>query len=94
MCIAYTGGVNRAGVGHATDPNGYEFPGAIGVNDWGVGRLRNQYFSSEDQLVTLCLANRPHTSDERADWYPAILHGMGARQVIRHLDRLPQPCHA
>ena len=56
---AYTGGVNRAGFGHATEPNGYEFPGAIGANDWGVGRLRNQYFSSDDQLVTLCLQIGP-----------------------------------
>ena len=57
--FAYTAGVNRAGFGHATDPNGYEFPGAIGVTDWGVGRLRNQYFSSDDQLVTLCLQIGP-----------------------------------
>jgi 5-methylthioadenosine/S-adenosylhomocysteine deaminase len=56
---AYTGGVNRAGIGHATDPNGYEFPGAIGANDWGVGRLRNQFFPSDDQLVTLCLQVGP-----------------------------------
>ena len=57
--FAYTAGVNRAGFGHATDPNGFEFPGAIGVTDWGVGRLRNQYFSSNDQLVTLCLQIGP-----------------------------------
>jgi hypothetical protein len=52
---AYTGGINRAGPGHATEPNGYEYPGAIGVSDWGVGRLRDQYFPTEDQLVTLCI---------------------------------------
>lgn len=57
--FAYTAGVNRAGFGHATDPNGFEFPGAIGVTDWGVGRLRNKYFPSNDQLVTLCLQIGP-----------------------------------
>jgi hypothetical protein len=57
--FAYTAGVNRAGFGHATDPNGFEFPGAIGVTDWGVGRLRNTYFSSNDQLLTLCLQIGP-----------------------------------
>ncbi len=52
---SYTGGLNRAGTGHATDPNGYEFPGAIGADDWGIGRLRKEFFPSDDQLVTLCL---------------------------------------
>jgi 5-methylthioadenosine/S-adenosylhomocysteine deaminase len=56
---AYTGGVNRAGFGHTTDPNGYEYPGTFDATDWGVGRLRNQYFASEDQLVTLCLQIGP-----------------------------------
>jgi len=52
---AYTGGIDRAGPGHATDPNGYEYPGAIGEDSWGVGRLRKEWFPSDDQLVTLCI---------------------------------------
>jgi 5-methylthioadenosine/S-adenosylhomocysteine deaminase len=41
----YTGG--------RSDQPGYEFPGAIGNEDSGIGRLRKQWFSSDDQLVTL-----------------------------------------
>jgi cytosine/adenosine deaminase-related metal-dependent hydrolase len=35
------------------DQPGYEFPGAIGDETKGIGRLRKQWFSSDDQLVTL-----------------------------------------
>jgi len=52
---SFTGGVNRAGTGHATDPNGFEFPGSIDDDSWGIGRLRKEWFPSDDQLVTLCL---------------------------------------
>jgi 5-methylthioadenosine/S-adenosylhomocysteine deaminase len=45
----YSSGVNR---GPST---GYEWPGKIGNHTEGVGRLRSQYFSSDDQLVTLGL---------------------------------------
>jgi cytosine/adenosine deaminase-related metal-dependent hydrolase len=36
-----------------SDQPGYEYPGAIGNEDTGIGRLRKQWFSSDDQLVTL-----------------------------------------
>jgi len=49
----YSGGTNRGG--------GYEYPGKIGDYTTGVGRLRNQQFSSDDQLVTLGLAAGPTT---------------------------------
>ncbi len=49
----YSGGTNRS----AEDPNQpYEYPGAIGNNTSGIGRLAVQYFSSTDQLVTLAHA--------------------------------------
>ena len=62
--FAYTGGINRAGTGNATNPNGYEFPGSISDDSWGVGRLRKEWFSSDDQLVTLCVQtnNAPVTN--------------------------------
>jgi hypothetical protein len=36
-----------------SDTPGYEFPGAIGDSRRGLGRLRTQWFSSDNQLVTL-----------------------------------------
>lgn len=45
--FAYSGGR-----GDAPD---FEYPGAIGDSTSGIGRLRRQYFSSDDQLVTLGL---------------------------------------
>jgi 5-methylthioadenosine/S-adenosylhomocysteine deaminase len=50
----YSGGINRSG--NTTPNSAYEYPGISGNTTLGVGRLRNQYFSSEDQLVTLGLA--------------------------------------
>jgi hypothetical protein len=47
----YSGGTNRG--------MGYEHPGLIGDETVGVGRLRKQYFSSDDQLVTLGLNAGP-----------------------------------
>ncbi len=44
---AYSGG--------RSDQPGYEYPGSIGDPSTGIGRLRNQFFSSGDQLVTLGL---------------------------------------
>jgi PAS domain S-box-containing protein len=35
---------------------------------------------------------RPHPSAECAEWRHRGIHGMGARQGVWHLDRLPQPC--
>jgi 5-methylthioadenosine/S-adenosylhomocysteine deaminase len=74
---AYTGGINRVGFGHATDPNGYEFPGAPGVNDWGVGRLRSEFFPSEDQLVTLCMQIGPGNITNVQTGAPAGVTGWG-----------------
>jgi cytosine/adenosine deaminase-related metal-dependent hydrolase len=52
----YSGGTNRS----AEDPNQpFEYPGAIGNNTSGIGRLAVQYFSSKDQLVTLAHAGGP-----------------------------------
>ena len=36
-----------------SDTPGYEFPGTIGDETSGLGRLRKEWFSSDDQLVTL-----------------------------------------
>jgi 5-methylthioadenosine/S-adenosylhomocysteine deaminase len=36
-----------------SDTPGYEFPGSIGDSTTGLGRLRAQWFNSDDQLVTL-----------------------------------------
>jgi cytosine/adenosine deaminase-related metal-dependent hydrolase len=47
----YANGTNRSAQFPDTQPN--EYPGAIGNETSGLGRLRNQFFSSEDQLVTL-----------------------------------------
>ena len=41
------------------DTPGYEFPGAIGDSTRGLGRLRAQWFSSDDQLVTLGHSGAP-----------------------------------
>jgi cytosine/adenosine deaminase-related metal-dependent hydrolase len=49
----YSAGTNRSG---STTPNsGHEYPGIMGNENLGVGRLRKKYFSSDDQLVTLGL---------------------------------------
>jgi len=39
--------------GGRSDTPGYEYPGSIGDTSAGLGRLRKQWFNSEDQLVTL-----------------------------------------
>ena len=41
------------------DSNGYEFPGRIGVSTRGLGRLRSQFFNTDDQLVTLGFGGGP-----------------------------------
>lgn len=46
-----------------SDTPGFEFPGAIGDETSGLGRLRNEWFSSDDQLVTL-----GHTGGAPAGW--------------------------
>ncbi len=52
----YSGGASRT---TTPDTSKYEFPGAIGDETFGVGRLRKEFFSSDDQLVTLgCAGNQ------------------------------------
>jgi 5-methylthioadenosine/S-adenosylhomocysteine deaminase len=52
----YSGGINRS----AQFPDQpYEYPGAIGETSYGIGRLAQTYFNSDDQLVTLGLAAGP-----------------------------------
>jgi cytosine/adenosine deaminase-related metal-dependent hydrolase len=50
----YSTGTPRAAIGDVSR-TGYEFPGAIGDETFGVGRLKKKFFSSDDQLVTLAL---------------------------------------
>jgi 5-methylthioadenosine/S-adenosylhomocysteine deaminase len=45
--FAYSGGRG--------DQPGYEYPGAAGDTSRGIGRLRREFFSSDEQLVTLAL---------------------------------------
>ena len=47
----YSGGTNRGG--------SFEYPGAIGDNTKGLGRIATRYFNSSDQLVTLAFAGGP-----------------------------------
>ena len=52
----YSSGINRS----AQDPNQpFEYPGAIGETSYGIGRLAQTYFNSDDQLVTLGLGAGP-----------------------------------
>jgi hypothetical protein len=90
--FAYTGGVNRAGFGHATDPNGFEFPGVIGVHRLGHRSAEEQVLLLERSTGDVGFANRPHTSDECADRRAGRLHGVGSRQGIRCLDQPTQRC--
>jgi cytosine/adenosine deaminase-related metal-dependent hydrolase len=53
----YSSGTNRSAQFPDTQP--FEYPGAIGNETSGLGRLRNQFFSSEDQLVTLGFSGGP-----------------------------------
>src|SRR5688572_16288776 len=48
MVYDYSAGTNRA-----TEGFPYEFPGAMGDGNKGIGRIAKRYFSSRDQLVTL-----------------------------------------
>lgn len=57
------------------DRGGYEYPGDIGNTDSGLGRLRKQYFNSDDQLVTLGFSGGP-------DLWP-LAREFGA-QIVNH----------
>jgi len=48
----YSAGDNRT---TSPDVSKFEHPGAIGDETFGVGRLRKEFFSSDDQLITLGL---------------------------------------
>ena len=72
----YSGGTDRGG--------GFEYPGAIGNEVSGIGRLRKQYFSSNDQLVTLGLATGPGQLAGRD------LHRLAAGAALRLRDQQPQ----
>ena len=53
----YSGGINRS----AQFPDQpFEYPGAIGETSLRLGRAREKYFSSKDQLVTLGFGGRAH----------------------------------
>ena len=62
-----------------SDQPGYEYPGAIGNETSGIGRLAKQYFSSTDQLVTLALNSASPALWPVARHYvvPMIFHGGG-----------------
>ena len=66
-----------------SDQPGYEFPGAIGNETSGIGRLRKQWFSSNDQLVTLGLQFAEAALWPLARHYgaPIVNHGVTADLV-------------
>jgi cytosine/adenosine deaminase-related metal-dependent hydrolase len=82
--FAYSGG--RA------DSPGYEYPGRIGDTSRGLGRLRTQYFSSDDQLLTLGFGggNTPVAGpDTETGWALArsfsawiVNHNVGSPQTV------------
>jgi 5-methylthioadenosine/S-adenosylhomocysteine deaminase len=54
---AYSPGTNRSG---STTPNArFEYPGIRGNETLGIGRLRKEWFNSDDQLVTLGFGGGP-----------------------------------
>ena len=55
------------------DTPGYEFPGAIGDSTRGLGRLRAQWFSSDDQLVTLGHSGPPPEGWRLARAFGAVI---------------------
>jgi cytosine/adenosine deaminase-related metal-dependent hydrolase len=69
----YSTGTNRSAQFPDTQP--FEYPGAIGNETSGLGRLRNQFFSSDDQLVTLGFSGN-------AGLWPLARH-FGA-QIVNH----------
>jgi hypothetical protein len=59
--------------GGRSDTPGYEFPGAVGNTTSGIGRLRTQFFSSDDQLVTLGYTGGPTAGWELARAFDAVI---------------------
>lgn len=80
----YSGGTNRGG--------SFEYPGAIGDNTSGLGRIASRYFSSKDQLVTLAFAGgpgpafagAPYTGWQMARHFGASInnHNVGSPQTV------------
>jgi cytosine/adenosine deaminase-related metal-dependent hydrolase len=70
-----------------SDQPGYEFPGAIGNEDSGIGRLRKEWFSSDDQLVTLGaqFASAAQWPIARHYGAPMVFHG-GAADLANNPD--------
>ena len=56
-----------------SDTPGYEFPGAIGDSTRGLGRLRAEWFSSDDQLVTLGHSGGPPDGWRLARAFGAVI---------------------
>jgi hypothetical protein len=82
----YTGG--------RSDQPGYEFPGAIGNEDSGIGRLAKQWFSSDDQLVTLGAQFPQAALWPLARHYgaPMVVHG-GVADLVNNPDMAgPDQC--
>jgi cytosine/adenosine deaminase-related metal-dependent hydrolase len=80
--------------GGRSDQPGYEFPGAIGNEDSGIGRLRKQWFSSDDQLVTLGAQFSSADLWPVARHYgaPMVFHGGGAALVANPDLAGPDQC--
>jgi 5-methylthioadenosine/S-adenosylhomocysteine deaminase len=71
--FAYSGG-------RGDDPD-YEYPGTAGDETRGLGRLKRQYFSSDDQLVTLALGGGVSVDNlllARAFEVPLVSHAFAA----------------
>jgi cytosine/adenosine deaminase-related metal-dependent hydrolase len=77
-----------------SDQPGYEFPGAIGNEDSGIGRLRKQWFSSDDQLVTLGANFASAALWPLARHYgaPMVFHG-GVADLLNNADAGPDQTH-
>src|SRR6185503_4847575 len=70
--------------------SGFEYPGRIGDSSKGLGRLRRQYFSSDDQLVTLGFDGGPAPvagPGTESGW--ALARAFNA-WIVNHNVRAPQ----
>jgi 5-methylthioadenosine/S-adenosylhomocysteine deaminase len=74
-----------------SDTPGYEFPGAIGDSTRGLGRLRAQWFSSDDQLVTLGHSGGPPDGWRLARAFGAVIvnhNNSDGTNIIQNADLL------
>jgi 5-methylthioadenosine/S-adenosylhomocysteine deaminase len=77
--------------GGRDDTPGYEFPGAIGDTRSGLGRLRKQWFNSEDQLVTLGHSGGPPDGWLLARHFGAVIvnhNNSDGTNIIENADLL------